>query len=149
MLAAVRSKLGPDLLARYRQRIAARDRGGRRPRHDEPEIYSGEPGDPGLCGPGSLSWEIHGDLASLVVGGTAAILMEVLHPSVMAGVFTHSSYRTSRCGASAQHARLRAAHDLRQHLRRDARDRRREAGARPLSTARVSTASRTTRSIPS
>jgi uncharacterized protein (DUF2236 family) len=78
---------------RYRARIAAEIEaaGGR---HDEPQIYAGEPGDPGLCGPGSMSWEIHGDLASLVVGGTAAILMEVLHPSVMAGVFTHSSYRT-------------------------------------------------------
>jgi uncharacterized protein (DUF2236 family) len=64
-------------------------------RHDEPEIYDGEPGDPGIGGgPGSISWEINGDLASLVVGGTAAIIMEVLHPSVMAGVFTQSSYRT-------------------------------------------------------
>lgn len=64
-------------------------------RHDEPEIYGGASGDPGIGGgPGSISWEINGDLASLIVGGTAAILMEVLHPSVMAGVFTQSSYRT-------------------------------------------------------
>jgi len=64
-------------------------------RHDEPALYDGEPGDPGLCGgPGSLSWEINGDLASLAVGGSGAILMELLHPSVMAGVFAHSSYRT-------------------------------------------------------
>jgi uncharacterized protein (DUF2236 family) len=64
-------------------------------RHDEPAIYGGEPGDPGLAGgPSSLSWEIHGDLASLAVAGIGAVLMEVLHPSVMAGVFTHSSYRT-------------------------------------------------------
>jgi uncharacterized protein (DUF2236 family) len=64
-------------------------------RHDEPEIYGGEPGDAGIGGgPGSISWEINGDLASLVVGGGSAILMEVLHPSVMAGVFTQSSYRT-------------------------------------------------------
>jgi uncharacterized protein (DUF2236 family) len=64
-------------------------------RHDEPDIYGGEPGDPGIGGgPGSISWEVNGDLASLVVGGTAAILMEVLHPSVMAGVYTQSSYRT-------------------------------------------------------
>ncbi|MGH7789813.1 MAG: oxygenase MpaB family protein [Candidatus Binatia bacterium] len=64
-------------------------------RHDEPAIYGGEPGDPGIGGgPGSISWEINGDLASLVVGGTAAIIMEVLHPSVMAGVYTQSSYRT-------------------------------------------------------
>jgi uncharacterized protein (DUF2236 family) len=64
-------------------------------RHDEPAIYDGEPGDPGLAGgPNSLSWEINGDLASLAVAGTGAILMEVLHPSVMAGVFEQSSYRT-------------------------------------------------------
>lgn len=36
----------------------------------------------------------NGDLASLAVGGTAAIIMEILHPSVMAGVYTQSSYRT-------------------------------------------------------
>ena len=31
-------------------------------RHDEPEIYDGEPGDPGLAGgPDSMSWEINGD----------------------------------------------------------------------------------------
>ncbi|MCW5892047.1 MAG: DUF2236 domain-containing protein [bacterium] len=68
------------------------DGGGR---HDEPALYDGEAGDPGLAGgPDGMSWEINGDLASLVVGGTAAIIMEVLHPSVMAGVFTQSSYRT-------------------------------------------------------
>ncbi len=64
-------------------------------RHDEPEIYGGPPGDPGLAGgPRSLSWEINGDLASVSAGGTAAILMEVLHPSVMAGVFQQSTYET-------------------------------------------------------
>jgi uncharacterized protein (DUF2236 family) len=64
-------------------------------RHDEPALYDGPPGDPGLCsGPDSLSWEIHGDLASVVVAGTGAILMELLHPSVMHGVYTQSSYRT-------------------------------------------------------
>ena len=64
-------------------------------RHDEPEIYDGEPGDPGLAGgPGSMSWEINGDIGVIGVAGSAAIVMEVLHPSVMAGVFTQSSYRT-------------------------------------------------------
>ena len=64
-------------------------------RHDEPDVYGGPPGDPGLVGgPGSISWEINGDMASVGVAGTAAILMEVLHPSVMAGVYEQSSYRT-------------------------------------------------------
>jgi uncharacterized protein (DUF2236 family) len=34
-------------------------------RHDDPAIYGGPPGDPGLLGPGSISWEIHADLASV------------------------------------------------------------------------------------
>jgi uncharacterized protein (DUF2236 family) len=64
-------------------------------RHDEPAIYDGPAGDPGLAGgPGSLSWEINGDLASVAAAGSAAIIMEVLHPSVMAGVYEQSSYRT-------------------------------------------------------
>ena len=64
-------------------------------RHDEPAIYDGPPGDPGLAGgPDSLSWEINGDLASVAAAGSAAIIMEVLHPSVMAGVYQQSSYRT-------------------------------------------------------
>ena len=64
-------------------------------RHDELDIYAGPAGDPGLAGgPDSVSWEIHADLASLVLGGTAAILMEVLHPSVMDGVYTQSTYRS-------------------------------------------------------
>jgi len=64
-------------------------------RHDEVAIYGGERGDPGLVGgPGSMSWEIHGDLGSIIVAGPGAILLEILHPSVMAGVHTQSNYRT-------------------------------------------------------
>jgi uncharacterized protein (DUF2236 family) len=62
-------------------------------RHDQASIYGGPPGDPGLCGPGSVSWELHSDLATLAVAGTAAIAMELLHPSVMAGVHDLSNYR--------------------------------------------------------
>jgi uncharacterized protein (DUF2236 family) len=80
-----------DLRARIREQIEAV--GGA---HDEPELYGGPPGDPGLAGgPGSLSWEINGDLASVSAAGMAAIIMEVLHPSVMAGVYTQSSYSTN------------------------------------------------------
>lgn len=62
-------------------------------RHDEPEIYARPAGDPGLIGPGSVSWELHSDLAALAAGGTAAIVMEILHPRVMAGVHEFSGYR--------------------------------------------------------
>ena len=62
-------------------------------RHDEPHVFGGERGDPGLVGPGSMSWEINGDIASVVLGGIGAIVMEILHPSVMAGVQDLSHYR--------------------------------------------------------
>jgi uncharacterized protein (DUF2236 family) len=88
------SPLQTGRIARFKQSLVDQleAAGGR---HDESEIYGGEPGDPGLCGgPGSLSWEINGDLASVAAAGMGAIILEVLHPSVMAGVFTQSSYRT-------------------------------------------------------
>jgi uncharacterized protein (DUF2236 family) len=79
-----------DLRARLRHQIEAV--GGR---HDELELYDGPAGDPGLAGgPESISWEINGDLASVSAAGMAAIIMEVLHPSVMAGVYTQSTYAT-------------------------------------------------------
>ena len=62
-------------------------------RHDDPETYGGPAGDPGLIGPGSVSWEVNGDIASVGIAGTAAIVLEILHPSVIAGVQDLSSYR--------------------------------------------------------
>lgn len=62
-------------------------------RHDDPEIYGGTPGDPGLIGPGSVSWTIHADLASVAIAGVPAIVLELLHPSVLAGVQDASRYR--------------------------------------------------------
>jgi len=62
-------------------------------RHDDPRVYGGPVGDPGLIGPDSLSWEIHGDLASVAIAGLPAIILEIMHPSVIAGVQDLSSYR--------------------------------------------------------
>jgi uncharacterized protein (DUF2236 family) len=61
--------------------------------HDDPNVYGGPPGDPGLIGPGSLSWEINADLASVSQAGLPAIVLEILHPSVVAGVQDLSNYR--------------------------------------------------------
>jgi uncharacterized protein (DUF2236 family) len=62
-------------------------------RHDQPQIFGSPPGDPGLIGPGSMSWELNSDVAAIAIGGVGAIVMEILHPSVMAGVQDLSSYR--------------------------------------------------------
>jgi len=82
--------LAEDLRTKIRTQVEAV--GGR---HDEIEVYGGPDGDLGLTpGPGSLSWEINGDLASVSAAGMGAVIMEVLHPSVMAGVSQQSSFRT-------------------------------------------------------
>ncbi|WP_246540736.1 oxygenase MpaB family protein [Mycobacterium spongiae] len=67
-------------------------------RHDDPQIYGGPPGDPGLIGPNSVSWELHADLAAVSQAGLATIVLEILHPSVIAGVQDMSSYRQDPFG---------------------------------------------------
>lgn len=62
-------------------------------RHDDPAVFGGPAGDPGLIGPDSVSWEVNADLAAVSQAGMPAIVLEILHPSVMAGVCDHSNYR--------------------------------------------------------
>jgi uncharacterized protein (DUF2236 family) len=40
-----------------------------------------------------VSWEVNGDIAAVSMAGMAAIVLEILHPSVVAGVQDLSSYR--------------------------------------------------------
>lgn len=54
-------------------------------------------GDPGLFGPGSVSWKVIGDVSSLV-GGIRALLVQAAHPEVVAGVADHSRYREDPLG---------------------------------------------------
>jgi uncharacterized protein (DUF2236 family) len=50
-------------------------------------------GDPGLFGPGSMAWRVDGD-AMVLAGGSCALLMQLAHPAVAAGVAQHSDFRT-------------------------------------------------------
>ena len=54
-------------------------------------------GDPGLCGPDSVTWPVIGD-ASAFIGGIRALLTQAAHPEVVAGVADHSSYRKDPLG---------------------------------------------------
>jgi uncharacterized protein (DUF2236 family) len=51
-----------------------------------------EPGDHGWFGPGSTIWAVHADAATLV-GGVRALLVQAMHPTVLAGFDQHSAYR--------------------------------------------------------
>lgn len=54
-------------------------------------------GDPGLAGPGSVSWGVIGDIAALV-GGIRGLLIQAAHPEAVAGVGDHSRYRDDPLG---------------------------------------------------
>ncbi|HEX5696042.1 MAG TPA: oxygenase MpaB family protein [Acidimicrobiia bacterium] len=54
-------------------------------------------GDPGLLGPGSISWLVLGDAAAFV-GGIRGLLIQAAHPEVVAGVGDHSRYREDPLG---------------------------------------------------
>ncbi|MBS7559024.1 DUF2236 domain-containing protein [Pseudomonas sp. RC4D1] len=55
-------------------------------------------GDPGLFGPGSVSWQVHADFSSMLIGGISALLMQALHPLALAGVWDHSNFRQDMIG---------------------------------------------------
>lgn len=64
---------------------------GPRPASDHDAARVEHPGDPGLCGPGSASWQVLADVAGLAAGNRA-LLLQTLHPLAMAGVHDHSAY---------------------------------------------------------
>src|SRR5271157_1080600 len=60
----------------------------------------------GLFGPSSVAWRVHGDVTSMLVGGIAALLLQMLHPAVLAGVWDHSNFRTDMQGRLRRTARF-------------------------------------------
>jgi uncharacterized protein (DUF2236 family) len=57
-----------------------------------PPLGSGTPGDPGLTGPGSVTWRVCRERV-VPLGGLSALLLQLAHPLVAAGVAEHSSFR--------------------------------------------------------
>lgn len=55
-------------------------------------------GDPGLFGPDSVTWKIHGDFTTMMIGGISALLLQMLHPLALSGVWDHSNFRADMLG---------------------------------------------------
>ncbi len=53
--------------------------------------------DPGLYGPGSVTWRVHAD-PTMALAGLRALLLQTLHPLAMAGVAQHSDFRNDPWG---------------------------------------------------
>lgn len=55
------------------------------------------PGDPGLHGPDSATWQVIGEPAA-IVGGVRGLMVQLLHPLAMAGVADHSAFEADPLG---------------------------------------------------
>jgi uncharacterized protein (DUF2236 family) len=67
---------------------------GRRPAAQRPLTPGPEPApDPGLYGPGSEAWRLNREAALLLGAGPRALLLQLAHPLVAAGVEAHSDFR--------------------------------------------------------
>lgn len=66
------------------------------------------PPDPGLFGPGSVTWKVHAD-PSMALAGVRALMLQTLHPLAMAGVVQHSHYRDDPWGRLARTGEYLAA----------------------------------------
>ncbi len=60
----------------------------------------------GLFGPNSMAWRVHGDVTGMLVGGVSGLLLQMLHPAVLAGVWDHSNFRADMHGRLRRTARF-------------------------------------------
>lgn len=73
-----------------------------RERGEAPVVWSGN----SLYPVGSVIRRVHGDVTSMMVGGVAALLLQMLHPSALAGVWDHSRFRDDMLGRLRRTARF-------------------------------------------
>jgi uncharacterized protein (DUF2236 family) len=56
------------------------------------------PGDDGLIAATSPAWAVHGDFSAMMIGGISALLLQMLHPGALAGVWDHGAFHRDRLG---------------------------------------------------
>jgi uncharacterized protein (DUF2236 family) len=89
----MRTRTPPSSLSLRPPALARPPRGGVwRPWLVADHLPPGTPGDPGLSGPGSQVWRVWRE-KTLLLGGPAAVLLQLAHPLIAAGVAAHSSFR--------------------------------------------------------
>lgn len=55
---------------------------------------------------GSVAARVHGDVTTMMVGGVAALLLQMLHPGALGGVWDHSDFRRDMRGRLRRTARF-------------------------------------------
>jgi uncharacterized protein (DUF2236 family) len=77
-----------ELVGRVREVFNDRAKG------EQPVIRS----DNALFPRNSVIWRVHGDVTSMMVGGMAALLLQMLHPAALTAVLDHSHFRSDMLG---------------------------------------------------
>lgn len=54
----------------------------------------------------SVAWRVHGDVTTMMVGGVAALLLQMLHPAALAGIWDHSDFEADMLGRLRRTARF-------------------------------------------
>lgn len=54
----------------------------------------------------SVIWRVHGDVTTMMTGGVTALLLQMLHPAALAGVWDHSGFRGDMLGRLRRTARF-------------------------------------------
>jgi uncharacterized protein (DUF2236 family) len=67
-----------------------------------------ERSDDALLPASSVAWRVHGDVTTMMVGGVSGLLLEMLHPAALAGVWDHSNFRDDMLGRLRRTARFLA-----------------------------------------
>lgn len=62
--------------------------------------------DDGLFEPGSVIRRVHGDVTTMMIGGVTALLLQMLHPGALAGIWDHSTFRDDMLGRLRRTARF-------------------------------------------
>jgi len=61
----------------------------------QPDDFLQPAGEAALLGAGSVSWRVFANPVALLVGGVAAVLLELAEPRVRTGVWEHTTFRTA------------------------------------------------------
>ncbi|UUY00154.1 oxygenase MpaB family protein [Sphingomonas sp. J315] len=94
----------PDLAAGLRKRLIGVIRAtfNDQAKGETPVVRS----DDALFPRDSVTWRVHGDVTTMMVGGVASLLLQMLHPAVLAGVWDHSAFRKDMLGRLRRTARF-------------------------------------------
>ncbi|WP_022683911.1 oxygenase MpaB family protein [Sphingobium bisphenolivorans] len=64
------------------------------------------PSDNALYPRGAVIRRVHGDVTAMMIGGVSALLLQMLHPAALAGIWEHSRFRDDMLGRLRRTARF-------------------------------------------